>query len=237
MSSGGGITRGFLRRVRARLAGPVSALDQFGAESFSQEGEDMVLRDLLADRPQGFYVDVGAHHPRRFSNTAYFQRRGWRGINIDADPEAIADLRRERPADINIPCGVGEEEGEFEFTRYFERALNTFDTRQVARLARDAPRYEISDTRRVRVRRLESILDEHLEPARPIDFLSVDVEGRDEQVIRSNDWERYRPEVVAVEILTDRLIETAAHPTYQFMLDQGYECVAKTRRTAFFTRA
>ena len=73
----------YLERVSA------AALHRYGLISYSQEGEDMILRRLFETRRRGFYVDVGAHHPRRFSNTYYFYRQGWSGINIDAAPGSM----------------------------------------------------------------------------------------------------------------------------------------------------
>ena len=60
--------------------------------SFSQEGEDLVLARIFEGKKNGFYVDIGAHHPTRFSNTHYFYRRGWSGINIDAMPGSMKNL-------------------------------------------------------------------------------------------------------------------------------------------------
>src|SRR5690348_16491596 len=105
----------------------VESLDPFVCLSYSQDGEDVVLRRLLEGRKNGFYVDVGAHHPRRFSNTFYFYRRGWRGINIDANPDAIKLFRRERASDINLCVGIGELTGNLSFHFFNEPALNTFD--------------------------------------------------------------------------------------------------------------
>lgn len=193
----------------------------------------MILRLLLEDQESGFFVDVGAHHPERYSNTAYFHAKGWRGMNIDPDPKSIKMFEAERPGDTNLEVGIGEEEGEFEFTRYGERALSTFATERVEQLRREAPHYEVSEVVRAKVERLESILGEHLEPGQTIDFLNVDAEGRDIEVLRSNDWRRFRPRFVAVEIDVG-FEDLAEHPTYRFMVEQGYRCVAKTPRTCFF---
>lgn len=63
---------------------------------FSQFGEDIVITELLLRRkPKGFYVDVGAHHPERFSNTRLLSLVGWTGVNIDAHKESI-DLFKHR---------------------------------------------------------------------------------------------------------------------------------------------
>lgn len=81
-------------------------ITRFGVTSYALQGEDLILREMLHSAQKGFYVDVGAHHPFRFSNTYYFYKRGWSGINIDAMPNSMALFKRFRPRDINIECGV-----------------------------------------------------------------------------------------------------------------------------------
>ena len=68
-------------------------IDPHSARSYSQEGEDMILRRFLAGQKDGFYVDVGAHHPVRFSNTYYFYKQGWAGINIEPNPDSLAAFK------------------------------------------------------------------------------------------------------------------------------------------------
>ena len=82
-------------------------ITRFATKSYSQEGEDLLLRRIFEHQKNGFYVDVGAHHPFRFSNTYLLYKCGWRGINIDAMPGSMRLFRRFRARDINIECGVG----------------------------------------------------------------------------------------------------------------------------------
>ena len=98
-----------------------------GERSYSQEGEDRILARLFESSGQGFYVDVGAHHPMRFSNTFLFYRRGWRGVNIDATPGSMRLFDRYRSRDTNIESGVGLTTGVVPFYVFNEPALNTFD--------------------------------------------------------------------------------------------------------------
>jgi hypothetical protein len=86
----------------------------------------------------------------------------------------------------------------------------------------------------VRVERLDRILEQHLPAGQSIDFLSVDVEGFDLQVLRSNDWARFRPAFVLAEALEFRLEQAAAHPLHLLMHGHGYELVAKTLNTLFY---
>jgi hypothetical protein len=76
--------------------------DSFALTSYSQEGEDLILRKIFENQQQGFYIDVGAHHPKRFSTTYVFYKHGWRGINIDAMPDSLKVFNKFRKRDINL---------------------------------------------------------------------------------------------------------------------------------------
>ena len=77
-------------------------------KSYSQEGEDIILARIFGKQQNGFYVDVGAHHPYRFSNTYFFYKRGWKGINIDAMPGSMKIFNKYRPRDKNIEAGISD---------------------------------------------------------------------------------------------------------------------------------
>jgi len=201
--------------------------------SYAQEGEDLVLRRMLEDRRDGFYVDVGAHHPRRFSNTLMFYDMGWSGINIEPAPDALRQFERQRPRDCNLNLGIAEQRGELTYYVFDDPALNTFDPTLREERETSTP-YRVLETLKVEVDRLDRVLEQHLPSDRHIDFLSVDVEGLDLQVLRSNDWTRFRPEYVLAEALGFRLDQAAGHPTHAFMHGVGYELVAKTLNTLFY---
>jgi FkbM family methyltransferase len=235
---------GFRRLVRAtvptwlaesarRLA---ERLDPFVHLAYSQDGEDMILRRLFEGQKQGFYVDIGAHHPFRFSNTCYFHRRGWTGINIDPNPDAINAFVRNRPSDINVCVGVSDVEGDLAFHFFNEPALNTFDADLAAARAR-LPEYCLLETRNVPVRRLDDLLTEYLPRDQKIDFLSIDVEGMDLAVLRSGDWNRFRPGVMLVEARKRALRAIEQDPISAFAVAAGYQLVAKTLNTLIFEDA
>jgi FkbM family methyltransferase len=208
-------------------------LDPFAHLSYSNEGEDMVLRRIFHGRNSGFYVDVGAHHPCRFSNTFHFHRQGWAGINIDSNPDAIKAFRRDRPNDINICVGVSDIAGDLLFHVFNEPALNTFDSGVAADRVR-LHGYRVVETRSVPVRRLDDLLTEHLPPDKAIDFMSVDVEGMDLSVLRSNDWGRFRPRILLVEA-HERAVSAAEHdPVNVFAVAAGYQLIAKTINTLIY---
>jgi FkbM family methyltransferase len=201
--------------------------------AYSQDGEDMILRRLFERQKSGFYVDVGAHHPYRFSNTCYFYRRGWRGINIDPNPDAIEAFCRFRPSDINICVGVSDVGGNLSFHFFNEPALNTFDSELVAERVR-LPDYHLLETRSVPVRRLDDLLAEYLQADQQIDFLSIDVEGVDLSVLRSNDWGRFRPRILLVEAHQRTIVGIENDPINLFVVAAGYQLIAKTLNTLIY---
>ena len=203
----------------------------FASLSYSQEGEDLVLRRLLEGRESGFYVDVGAHHPWRFSNTFIFYQRGWRGMNIDATAEAIARFHKARRRDINVVAAVSSDGRELTMRMFNEPALNTLDPQQHTNLPEH---FRVVSERKMQTRRLADILKENLPAGQQIDFLSVDVEGMDLEVLRSNDWTRFRPRYVLCESLGQTAVEVADGPVSLFLAEQGYEFLAKTVHTAFY---
>ena len=206
----------------------------FGSLCYSQEGEDMMLSQMFFGQKSGFYVDVGAHHPLRFSNTYLFYLRGWNGINIDAMPGSMAAFNEKRPRDINLEIPVSDKSEELTYYIFNEPALNGFS--KELSMSRDGLRgqYKIIETKALKTRTLCDILDEYIPDDKHIDFLSIDVEGLDFQVLSSNNWGRYRPSVVVVEVLSNSIDDLPLSKTYRFMQENGYVCYAKTDRSTFF---
>lgn len=209
--------------------------DPFAVLSYSQEGEDQILRRSFESQANGFYVDVGAHHPRRFSNTYFFYRRGWSGINIEPNPDAIALFQQQRPRDINLCIGVAEQDGSIPYYVFDEPALNTFDHALCEQRQRETP-YKLVAQRDVRVRPLSAILAANIAERR-IDFMSIDVEGFDLQVLQSNDWDRFRPAYLLVESRDADLENIAIDPVHAFAVAHRYRLVAKTVSTLIYRSA
>ena len=206
----------------------------YGRRFYSQAGEDMLLSLYYEGKKhKGFYVDVGAHHPYRFSNTAYFYKRGWRGINIEPTPSLFKAFPKRRRRDINLNVGIGNGE-KLTFYVFNEGALNTFDP-EIAR-SRDGSydgKYRIIDRIEVQTRTLADILDKHLPAGTPIDLLTIDVEGMDFAVLKSNDWTRYLPQFILVECESE-LDDLSDDEIYQFLHAKGYSIAGRTLYTTLF---
>ena len=219
--------KNFYRRVQSFLT-----WDIWINYSYSQEGEDMVLKRIF-DNKIGFYIDVGAHHPKRFSNTHLLYKKGWKGINIDALPGSMKLFNKIRPRDINLEMGVAEVEDVLNYYVFNETALNTFSEKLSKERNNLNNQYFIKDTIKVKVKRLDKILDIHLHN-NEIDFLNIDVEGLDYDVLKSNNWNKYRPKCVLVEILDSSLHDLNNHSIVKFMKENDYHIYAKQVNTVFF---
>ena len=209
--------------------------DIYALKSYSQEGEDMILRRIFEYHEKGFYVDVGAHHPNRFSNTYIFYKRGWSGINIDATPGSMAPFKKKRPRDINIEAAVSNEKKEMLFYIFNEPALNTLDPKLAQ--SRESKKYHIVEKKKIVTKTLRELLKENLPKNRKINFLSVDVEGKDLEVLQSNDWELFRPEYILVECLNiplKELSDLTNNDVYKFLAGRNYSFFAKTFGTVIF---
>jgi FkbM family methyltransferase len=194
----------------------------------------MILRRYFDGNSRGFYVDVGAHHPKRFSNTFYFFKKGWSGLNIDAMPGSMDLFRRIRPRDRNIEVAIGLDGGCLTYYMFNEPAVNSFSHALSMQRIREGKGYELIGTKEIEVRRLEEVLAENVPDGQTIDFMSVDVEGFDLAVLKSNDWTRFRPRLVVVEALGESL-ETILHTDiYAYLASQGYSVYAKAVQSVFF---
>lgn len=216
-------------------------LNDYGNISYSQEGEDRILYSLFESLniKNGFYIDIGAHHPQRFSNTNIFYMRGWRGINIDANNEIMSLFGIMRPRDINVCVGVGLKNEISKYYIFDEPALNTFDIKKAENVVKNS-KYKIIDERFVEVKPLSQILDTFLPKNQNIEFLSVDVEGRDLDVLKSNDWSKYKPFCILVEYHGGQKTggfsfeEVLESEISQYLQSKGYKIFAKTLNTLFF---
>jgi len=204
---------------------------KLAAFSFSQFGEDLALVRYFEERT-GFYVDVGAHHPIRFSNTHLLHRRGWSGINIDAHPGAIELFRKLRPNDLSIQAAISDKVEAVEFLLYDEPALSRIEVHSGAAAAGNSSMPQPARKLNLKTTTLAALLASHLPAGQKIDFLNVDCEGHDLAVLASNDWTRYAAELVCVEDWEPG----STTPIDKFLIERGYTLVYLARPAKLFAR-
>ncbi len=208
--------------------------DGFKATRYSQFGEDGVLGWLFTGRQNGFYVDVGCHHPFRFSNTAMLHaEHNWHGINIDVDERATEMFRQARPNDINITMGIAGEAGRRTVTIFDEGAINSFDE---ASASHPAWAHIARVKREVEVRPLGALLHDIVPKGQAITLLNIDAEGLDAEILRSNDWDAFRPEAITVEVHDFDPNDPTANETFRFLHQQNYRLISHVAVTSIYHR-
>lgn len=203
--------------------------------SFAQEGEDKILEKYFGEHTNtGFFIDVGANHPHKFSNTFKLYLKGWRGINIDANPGTKKLFDELRPLDINIETGISKIPGQLDYHIFEHSLFNTFDKETALAHTKE---FDVKITAVVNLptRPLAEVLDALNMQLPKIDFLTIDVEGLDLEILESNNWDKYRPEVILIEVLNTDLENLQGNAVYNYLHKLGYRLFAKTYNTMFFT--
>ena len=166
--------------------------------SYSQCGEDLIIDYVFKLRgiKKPTYIDIGAHHPFHLNNTALFYQRGCTGINIDANPQLLSEFEINRRRDINLNVGVGAQPGEFDFFIMEDKTLSTFSKHEVDAMISYGKL--LAEVRKVRIITVKEIIERYFQGNFP-DFMSLDVEGMDMEILKSIDFEKSSPKVICVE--------------------------------------
>lgn len=182
--------------------------------SYAQNREDVRLARAFAGRNTGFYVDVGAHDPVKFSITKHFYDLGWRGLNVEAAEGLARKIREARPRDITLNVGVSNRPGSLTFFQATADAagLSTFAHDEVERHRAAGFRFT---EHQVPVTTLAALAAEHIHE--PVDFLSIDVEGFEREVLEGSDLETFRPKIIVVEA-TRPLMTEQSHGRWEAIL-------------------
>jgi FkbM family methyltransferase len=189
--------------------------------SYSQGGEDLALLGVIGATSSGKYLDIGAHHPSRFSVTRLLYEHGWSGVNVDANPALIPEFLRTRPQDISLAAWVGDPPAHDrkKFYVFEEAALSTASLEYRDRYVSEGN--AISTVIETPVITLAELIRRYLDDIAPT-LLNVDCEGGDEEVLRSGDWGTHRPHIVVVETTGD-VRASLSSASVRFLVGKGYE--------------
>ncbi|MDA8297006.1 MAG: FkbM family methyltransferase [Actinomycetota bacterium] len=200
--------------------------------SYAQNAEDVILaRALERDRP-GFYVDVGAASPTEATVTRHFYETGWSGINLEPVPKWAAALRALRPRDLTIEAAAGASPGELVFYEVLDDpALSTSDASAASRLVREG--HELRELS-MRVVTLDAVLAEAAPET--IDFLKIDVEGAEREVLEGIDLARWRPRVITVEATEPNSLRPAYRTWEHLVTGRGYAYAATDGINRYYVR-
>jgi len=187
----------------------------------------------MGGKKSGVYVDIGANHPVRGNNAyRFYGMGGWQGINIEPTAECFRLLCKMRPRDINLNIGVGTQNGVCTFSVFEDDRLSTFSAGHEAQVSRRGGN-RLVERVSVTVRRLSDVLAAHA-GGKAIDFMSVDTEGRDLDVLMSNDWERFRPGLICVESVSFGAGGVELPEIRQFLEKVGYNWLYFNGTNSFY---
>jgi FkbM family methyltransferase len=198
-------------------AGKPLYCEAFGMRTvFPQESEEALKRGFLALIPNGYFVEIGAYHPQNFSQTLELEQRGWTGTLIEPQPQLAEDLKRRRSARVFAEACSSRRKSGSRMKLYLRDGHSSFELDNLA-IGRLKPRGTLD----VPVRTLDEILFDAGAP-QTIDFVSIDVEGHELDVLDGFDLARWRPRLVLIE---DLLLHLRVH---RYLTRRGYRCLRRT---------
>ena len=161
----------------------------------AQYAEDLTLKALLSDIKKGFYIDIGANDPDEDSVTKLFYLSGWSGINVEPIEKQCKILKQKRPRDINLCVGIGDKKGQMLFKESSNiSGHSTFSRDYLSEKSDDIEYIEYN----VEVITLRQLFEKHA-GSNHVNFIKIDVEGLEYEVVKGNDWKKYRPDVICIE--------------------------------------
>lgn len=167
--------------------------------SYAQNREDIIIDAFFEGKLKGVYVDVGANHPIVDSVTKFFSLKGWTGVNIEPNPSLARQLKTDRPHDTVVVKGVSNKKGKETFRMYGNTGLSTFSKsiKNETGTVYDVFKQDYQDSE-VEIDTLGNILDS-IDGLQTVDFLKIDAEGLEYEVLAGNNWKKYHPELLCIE--------------------------------------
>ena len=187
------------------------------------DGEDLFIENFFKNK-RGLYVDVGAYHPLELNNTYLLHKRKWKGVNIDINPLSIDYFNFLRPNDINLNLGVAKKNSTK--MMYFQKnksPLNTLNLSHAKKIFQNKFKQK-----RIKTKTLTTILDKTKFKGKRIDFLNIDTEGNDLEVLQSLDFKKYIPKLICVELIdhfNPDQKKIKKHKIYKFLINKKYKLV------------
>ena len=180
----------------------------------------------------GFFVDVGAHHPRRFSNTKFFYDLGWSGINLDPNLDIKKKFEKERPRDTTIEKGVSDKKELKKFYEYNDAAFNSVYNRTDEF---KGTKVKLEQIREIEFTTLSIVFEENQKfDFDKTNFLTIDVEGHEIAVLSGNNWEYNTFHYILIEENRHEVGVNTDSEICNFLNEIGYILVASTGLTSFF---
>lgn len=198
-------------------------------KTYSLFGEDLVALKFFKNEKKGFYVDIGCYHPTHINNTYLLYKKGWNGINIDVSQFSIDLFKFMRPDDLNYKCAVSETNKKVNLYYQKEHSqLTSINKLTAKKFIKGRLKKKIINSSS-----LEEILSWGKYKDYEIDFLDVDVEGADLQVLKGLNFSKRKPKLICVEIHQKNFRK---HKIYRFLIKKKYKLIWQQSFSFLFKR-
>ena len=205
----------------------------FKKKTYSAFGEDVEIKKHFKKNFKGFYVDVGCYHPIKANNTLLLHQRGWTGINIDINKLSIDLFNFCRPKDINLNLAISKKKIERVYYQKELSLLNSIKRKQ----AKAAFQGKIL-TKKIKSKSLNRVLELSKFKNQKIDFLDIDVEGADFEVLSSLNFKKYAPKLISIEIMPENLdvskMDIKNSNIYKFLIKKKYRLIWSNKFSVLF---
>ena len=198
-------------------------------KTYSLFGEDLAASKFFKNKKKGFYIDIGCYHPTHINNTYLLYKKGWNGINIDVSQFSIDLFKFMRPDDLNYKCAVSETKKKVNLYYQKEHSqLISINKLTAKKFIKGRLKKKIINSFS-----LEEILSWGKYKDYEIDFLDVDVEGADLQVLKGLNFSKRKPKLICVEIHQKNFKK---HKIYRFLIKKKYKLIWHVSFSFLFKR-
>ena len=180
------------------------------------DNEDTAVLNYFKGKKNGFYVDVGCYHPVHRNNTHLLYMQKWEGVNIDSSQFSIDLFNYMRPNDLNYNCAISDKTENIKI--FYQKELSQLSTTDKAQ-AESVFQGKIKE-KDIQAFTLDEILSRDKYSNSKIDLLDIDVEGADLKVLRGLSFDKFKPELVCVEIHENEIKKS---DIYNFLISKKYE--------------
>jgi len=210
----------------------------FSKKTYSLFQEDLFIKKYFKNRSKGFFIDVGCYHPLDGNNTQLLYKKGWNGINFDINHYSIKLFEFFRKRDINIHSGISNKKTKL--TMYYRKEINMLNTLD-KKIAKIHFRNGFKK-KNIQVNTLNFFISKYFKKIEKIDFLNIDVEGVELNVLKSLNFKQYKPQLICIEIHNSKnMYDTnynylKSNDIYKYLINKGYHIVWKKKYSFILER-
>lgn len=203
----------------------------FKKETYSAHKEDLIVKKFFKNKKNGFFVDVGCHHPSRINNTFLLYNLGWRGVNIDMNKLSIDLFNTCRREDTNLNYAVSEKNTIINFYTNKNHSLTSS-------ILKNSNFEKFKYKKTIQSKTLTNILEKTKYKNKQIDFLNIDAEGVDFQVLKSLDFNIYKPKLICIEIwgIDSKKNSIKSNNIYKFLKNKNYKLLTIAAANFLFAK-